>query len=87
VSYALEFTRKARRRLTALPIDVQEAVLDVVDQVAADASTTGGSGIVGAHHVVGYRDGARAFNVYVAAEIDHDARSVTVVSLWYVARI
>ena len=87
MSYALEFTREARRRLTALPIDVQEAVLDVVDQVAADASTAGGSGVVGADHVVGYRDRARAFDIYVAAEIDHDARSLTVVSLWYVARI
>jgi hypothetical protein len=75
VSYALEFTRNARRRLGALPIEVQEAVLDVVDQIAADAATTGSSGAFTGHHTVRYRDDAQAFNVYVAVETDHAARS------------
>ena len=83
MSYALKLATNARKRLRALPVEVQEAVFDLLDRLAADAA----GGEPGQEHRLLYRDGATVFKIFMATYTDHPARTLTVTSIWYIARL
>jgi hypothetical protein len=83
VSYVLKLVGNSRSRLRALPVEVQEAVLDLLDTLAAQVDP-GEDEPSGQHELV-YRDGARMFHVFIATDTDHSVRTLTVPSIWYFA--
>ena len=86
MSYALKLVGSARTRLRALPVGVQEALLDLLETLAADEVSSGHVQLR-KQHVLLYRDGARAFKVFIATYTDHPGRTLRVTSIWYIATV
>src|SRR6266576_3149153 len=88
VSYALELQADVQKRFRALPFDAQEAVLDLLDELAATATPeTLTMKQSTDDHTLSYEDDAVSVRVFLTVESDHVNRRLTVLNLWYVARI
>ena len=75
MSYALELAADPRRAMTALPIEVQEAAIDVLERVAADADPASPD-VITVQHVV-FRVDANVVFVRPHYTVDHARRMVT----------
>jgi hypothetical protein len=86
VSYGLKLVGRAKvRSRAALPAEVQEAVLDLLEALAARAGP--GDDEPSSQHVLLYRDGARVFKVFIATDTDHSGQILLVPSIWYIATV
>ena len=79
--YALNVNDAARATLTTLPLDLQEAVWDLLEQVVRDAAgrTSRASVEAEAHHVILRSSGGEESLVNVALVVDHGSRTVSLV--------
>ena len=88
MSYALELRADSQRRFRALPIDVQESLLDLLEELADTAApTTLSINEPIEQHRLTYKDKTSLVQVHFSVKYDHLIRRLTVFNLWYVARI
>jgi hypothetical protein len=88
VSYALELQVDAQRRFVILPIDVQEEVLDLLDQLAATATPRSMTVLrYDEDHLFLYRNGRTLYRIVLSIDCDHASRKLTVFDLRYSARL
>src|SRR5215203_6088581 len=83
VSYALELQADVQQRFRVLPVDVQEVVLDLLDELAAAASpTTLTIKRSTDEHMLNYEDETSSFRLFLTIESDHATRRSIVLRLW-----
>jgi hypothetical protein len=87
VSYALELQADVKKRLRALPFDVQEAFFDLLDDLAVTASPTTLAAQSTEDHVFVFTNEAVVYTLFLRTRTDHTARRLAVASLWYVATV
>jgi hypothetical protein len=88
VSYALKLALRAASRMKALPVEVQEAVFDLLDTLAANAASDRASDEEAVRkHVLVYRENVRVYEVFITTRTVHALRTLSVSSIWYIAKI
>ena len=88
MSYALELQAEVQKRFRALPFDVQEVVLDLLEELLAAASPSSLTMKQSIDdHLLGYENDTSSYRVFLTIESDHVNRRLIVLRLWYVARI
>jgi hypothetical protein len=88
VSYVLELRVNVQKRFAALSVHVQEALLDLLDQLAATAapeSMTAPESVE--HHLLTYEGDSAWYQIVFSVRLNHVSRKLTVFDLWYRAKI
>ena len=88
MSYELELRADVQKRFRALPFDVQEALLDLFDELVATASPAALTLQRSIDdHTLSFEGDTASFQVFFTVDSDHVNRRLIGMTLWYVGRI